>query len=495
MPDLLRDGNPQYLATELLEKHRPMTFQFQEAANVMASKIKQYRRHRWFGYTHMGQRIGSLKEIKFGLLRIGREPCVNKAKWAELKSTVDAEFYFLDKLQRHQKQRNPQFNELIDALENSQGGATAKRVTTTAGGKVHSSLRGAYIMETLDPLHRGRSPDIALALYQEFKKWRAGDEGQLSRGVAGAAPWDQLMAFFLYWHDKDPSRTKLKPTYHGDKQRFLDSLEFDGMTLSVRSDGGRSPTRKRVGKALSYYAFSTNEDRQTTFERYDLRKHGGTLIPYQAPFHTVSKQRRGSHATGQEWAGTVVYPENTQKARGFSETDAQLCWASLYVLVNGVFYTAHADDFHSWASGGASVAAAGLIAADNGKIVAIDNASGHYAPNWRQLRQAVQLIANNGAFSDHGVVGLGYKYDHATAGEALNAAILPWMDFLKLCHVIRNRDSRMQLWNSMTRRYPPLPTMANQCSGTLAVHTRIWDKNKFTWEKVGSDLFAYLDTL
>ena len=129
MPDLLRNGNPQYLATELLEKHRPMTFQFQEAANVMASKVKQYRRHIWFGYTHMGQRIGSLKEIKWGLLRIGREPCVDKAKWAEMKGTVDAEFYFLDKLQRHQKQRNPQFNELIDALENSQGGATAKRLT------------------------------------------------------------------------------------------------------------------------------------------------------------------------------------------------------------------------------------------------------------------------------------------------------------------------------------------------------------------------------
>jgi hypothetical protein len=294
------------------------------------------------------------------------------------------------------------------------------------------------------------------------------------------------MAFFLHKHDEDPSKTDTKPTYHGKKERFFDSLEFDGMTLDVENRQTGRTTKKRVGKALSYYAFRPSEEGGAKYERYNYRTHGKTLFPYQAPFHTVSKQ-------GRDWFGSVTYPENAQKARGFSENDVQLCWASLYVLANGTFHLAHADDFHSWAAGGAGVAAAGLIAGDKGKVVAIDNASGHYAPNWRQLRQAVQLIANNGAFAPNGVVGLVYKYD-LPSGEAFNSAVLRWMDFLRLCHVIQDRGRRMQTWDAITSQYPSLPAIADRASGTLAVHKRVWEKHNFTWEKVGEDLFDYVDS-
>lgn len=495
MTDLLHAGNPQYLPTDLLDKSKQMTYPFQRAASVMVSKIKKYRRHRWFGYAHLAQRIGSLRDIKRALLQMGREPCLDRTSWTGLKEQVNAEFYFLEKLQRHQKQRDPQFNDLFDALDRSVGkGKSAQRIKTIQGGRVHSSLRGTYILERIDPLHQGRSPMIVQHFYLGFKKWIAGNSGRVPSGVANADPWTQMMAYFLLKHDEDPSKTESKPTYHGEKQRIFDSLEFDGMVLSVQSGGSGRTTKKKIGKALSYYAFSTTENSQTKYEKYKFNEHGKTTFPYQAPLHTVSKQRRGSHGTGKEWAGTVLYPQNAQKARGFSESDVQLCWASLYVLVNDVFYVTPPDDFHSWAAGGSSVAAAGLIAADNGKIVAVDNASGHYAPDWRQLRQAVQMIANNGAFSSNAVVGLTYAYVPPTGPEAYNSAILRWMDFLRLCHVIRNRNRRMQVWNSITSQYPALPVMAEGCSGTLAVHSRVWNKFKLSWQKVGTDLFAYLDT-
>jgi hypothetical protein len=496
MTDLLHDGNPQYLPTALLDKSKQMTFPFQRAASTMAAKIRQYRRHRWFGYAHLTQRIGSLKDIKRALLQMGRESCLNKSEWTGLKDQVNAEFYFLEKLQRHQKQRDPQFDDLFDALEKSlEKGASARKVKTIRGGRVHSSLRGTYILERIDPLHRGRNPMIVQGFYMNFKSWLEGKSGRVPSGIADADPWDQIMAYFLLKHDQDPSKTEVQPTYHGKKQRVFDSLEFDGKVLSVQNGGSGGTTKKKFSKALAYYAFSTADNGQTKYEKYRFSQHGKTTFPYQAPFHTVSKQRRGSHASGKQWTGSVLYPQNAQKARGFSETDAQLCWASLYVLVEDIFYVTPPDDFHSWAAGGSGVAGAGLIAADNGKIVAIDNSSGHYAPDWRQLRQAVQLIANSGAFSSNAVVGLTYRYITPTAGvEAFNAAVLRWMDFLRICHVIRDKQRRMQVWDSITSRYQPLPIMAEGCHGTLDVHARVWNKYNFTWNKVGTDLFNYLDS-
>ncbi len=63
--------------------------------------------------------------------------------------------------------------------------------------------------------------------------------------------------------------------------------------------------------------------------------------------------------------------------------------------------------FHSFLVDEKSIQAAGGIVANNGKIIAIDNMSGHYRPGWRLLAQAVdrliEVLDNNavvGVFSD-----------------------------------------------------------------------------------------------
>ena len=48
--------------------------------------------------------------------------------------------------------------------------------------------------------------------------------------------------------------------------------------------------------------------------------------------------------------------------------------------------------FHSYMVDEKSVQSAGGIVADRGKVVAVDNVSGHYVPGWRLLSQAVEYI-------------------------------------------------------------------------------------------------------
>ena len=64
---------------------------------------------------------------------------------------------------------------------------------------------------------------------------------------------------------------------------------------------------------------------------------------------------------------------------------------------------------HAEASDFKSVQAAGGIVARRGKIIAIDNVSGHYYPGWKLLRQAVHKIRAEGAFADRALVGVLYK--------------------------------------------------------------------------------------
>ena len=42
MTDLLHEGNPQYLPTDLLDKSKQMTYPFQRAASVMVAKAPRF---------------------------------------------------------------------------------------------------------------------------------------------------------------------------------------------------------------------------------------------------------------------------------------------------------------------------------------------------------------------------------------------------------------------------------------------------------------------
>ena len=66
--------------------------------------------------------------------------------------------------------------------------------------------------------------------------------------------------------------------------------------------------------------------------------------------------------------------------------------------------THHEDSFHSYSIDEKSAQAAGALVAADGKIVLIDNQSGHYYPGWRLLNQAVERIGT--AFAHTAAVGV-----------------------------------------------------------------------------------------
>ncbi|MGD9885158.1 MAG: hypothetical protein AB7U95_34170 [Reyranella sp.] len=67
--------------------------------------------------------------------------------------------------------------------------------------------------------------------------------------------------------------------------------------------------------------------------------------------------------------------------------------------------------FHSALFEGHETSAAGMLVADDGRVVAIDNRSGHYQPGYQQLQTAVQFLESNLLFEPGAFVSV-YVTDH-----------------------------------------------------------------------------------
>lgn len=72
-----------------------------------------------------------------------------------------------------------------------------------------------------------------------------------------------------------------------------------------------------------------------------------------------------------------------------------------------------AHKHHSALSGGDPVSAAGVVVADNGRVVAIDNRSGHYRPGYRQLLLAVRYLMERRLFEPDGFAALYISMENA----------------------------------------------------------------------------------
>jgi hypothetical protein len=72
----------------------------------------------------------------------------------------------------------------------------------------------------------------------------------------------------------------------------------------------------------------------------------------------------------------------------------------------GKFYSYGGNTIHSVFRLGGRVQAAGIVVAVDGKVQAIDNRSGHYAPNWKCLFQAVKILNEKKVFDKEAIVGV-----------------------------------------------------------------------------------------
>src|SRR5258708_39557867 len=70
--------------------------------------------------------------------------------------------------------------------------------------------------------------------------------------------------------------------------------------------------------------------------------------------------------------------------------------------------------FHSALFDADVASAAGILVAEEGRVVAIDNRSGHYQPGYRQLQTAVQFLLSGQLFERDAFVSV-----HVTDSDAL----------------------------------------------------------------------------
>jgi hypothetical protein len=88
---------------------------------------------------------------------------------------------------------------------------------------------------------------------------------------------------------------------------------------------------------------------------------------------------------------------------------------SLYAIDEASnMYCFGTSKFHTALTNSAPVAAAGILVAEAGRVVAIDNRSGHYQPGFRQLLTAVKYLKSNLVFEPDSFVSL-----HVTTDDAM----------------------------------------------------------------------------
>jgi hypothetical protein len=88
---------------------------------------------------------------------------------------------------------------------------------------------------------------------------------------------------------------------------------------------------------------------------------------------------------------------------------------SLYAIDEASnIYCFGTSKFHTALTNSAPVAAAGILVAEAGRVVAIDNRSGHYQPGFRQLLTAVKYLKSNLVFEPDSFVSL-----HVTTDDAM----------------------------------------------------------------------------
>jgi hypothetical protein len=222
-----------------------------------------------------------------------------------------------------------------------------------ADGKLIVGLVHPQIHEFLDPLHRA---DRALA--SAFQAWIT---DQIEKE---ADPAEGIVDFLLNY--------EFHTSHMSDTSRSMEKDRLNSHRLIFRK-----------GYAYAYYVeIKGNKVRYMNW-RHDKREE---IILVRPDFYTSA----GGGGSGPAFRG----------GEDFIGGDTYVVGA------DDRFYAFLGTTIHSEYFSGHPVQAAGLIVAKDGKIQAIDNRSGHYQPNWRNLLQAVQILQNHQVFDREAIVGL-----------------------------------------------------------------------------------------
>jgi len=270
---------------------------------------------------------------------------------------------------------------------------------TVKGSQMESTLGGGYMLEALDPLNRNFSKFCK----SDFTTWLTEQPQQNRAG----RPEYYLVMYFLRWE----TQKHAKGSITGYARTNMTRRPAHGPMASASN-----AVLYENGCACTFYGKKRENEGNARVVRY--KKYDGAndpkshCAPYLKHLHTLNSKGYS----------------NEIGIRNDQTTDLQ--YGYLYVMrENSIVVYENEKGFHSQGGGYQSIQAAGLLAADDGKIVAIDNASGHYAPNYQLLWQAVKKIDGAGAFANGAVVGVGYPHG---GQDYWNELFFPVGEFLSL---------------------------------------------------------------
>lgn len=294
---------------------------------------------------------------------------VDRARVEKLKFQAQRHRAFYEKLLKYKRTKDIKEQTLENVFES--GPSAGSQDIFFKGDQLYATVTAGYGAEKLDPLHR---QGIAGA-YREWLKQTQGSEAKV--GV------ESFIEFCLLSAD-DPSGTR---GYFAKISRVPD-LDLFAEHFALTFKGGQAHT-EYCPTLASGYTKLVKLTELNLWKRY---------LAQTRPFHTYPLQFEENQTRYR--VETELGPSDRLPYSFLYATRKQRIYA--FPVAGGSDATAR----HPSAVGHKAVQAAGHIVAESGKIVAIDNNTGHYNVQWAFLRQAVELLAANGAFHPHAVVGV-----------------------------------------------------------------------------------------
>ena len=302
------------------------------------------------------QRLKAVQEVMDLQNRVESHPEADEAIAAIFFEHVKARRHFFETLKLYLNQKRKKINSLSELFLKNKTRVYEKN------SSLYVKLHTGKLFEKIDPYQRLKDDKRNILL--EYKKWVA-KQAQDDRDPAA-----RLVDFFLSMDNF----VKISTKYHSKDTGDYYKLFF--------ADNGK------------IYAYYVRDSNNLWYHCSDEHLEKG-LIPVKGIYHTL----------GGEVNSDGNYMDHRLSSRRKDGVD--LFGAEIYVMRNDIFYTYQASTgFHSHGVQGKGVQSAGLIVGDQGKILAIDNKSGHYRPSWKHLLQAVNLIDGKGAFDPDALVGI-----------------------------------------------------------------------------------------
>ena len=420
------------------------------------------------------QRLALIRQVEVAAGSLSRS---DELRWDQVvmfRDHVRQRREYLSTLVDYLHRKRAKVNQLMNVFLNQQ----IHNFTSMKGESRYLSLHETRVMEKLDPFHRTETTKRAFNLWQQTQMKRDLD------------PAGTLVQFFIDIEGYADKTTKLW-TESIDLYRNQEWVEVHKISFEDTAAWGWYALLERDNLP----GFNRGPDVRY-YRKFDTRQ-----FPVDSS-HVFLVERKKLHTLNRrtDEDGSVEQYGDVPPVRRGDLWNPDLAKAYIYVMRKNEIcaYPMHGH-FHSMGVRGKAIEAAGLLVADNGKILAIDNASGHYRPSSLHLAQAVEKIQTHDAFAPGGMVGVRYEYKRAYGDvtfEGFTDMFFPVVVFQRLA---QNEFPLRETWQELkvlSRRYPRGPAdFPNADKQAYHYFAGLWERiygGPDGWMNATADFIAYM---